>query len=402
MMMKFLFLLIIVAILIFSCNTNPPTSPESSLPQYGKAYITSNINEAEIWLDDVSTGQLTPDTIETTVGTHTITLKKVSYLDASQSITIVKDSLLSLNIALTQEFGKVYVTANVTGAQIFIDLINSGKVTPDTILAAPGIHQIKLKRAFYNPAVSEVEVMKDSLINLDIFLQEITPSNVVLLEDFANVSCNPCVISNKIIESLTNDTYGRSKLVAVKFPTNFPAPNDPFYLAAQEICDARIGYYNVFFAPTIIIDGVFNPVATDSSDIKAAIDQRLQKELRFQMDISDNVVGTDYYTTVAIKLIDGAGLDFSNLVLHTVITETNIEFSSPPGSNGETKFFDVTRVMFPDNDGQGLSSLEQNGEESFQYQVTLNSGWTVDNLNVVSFVQDKATKEIYQTGSTFQ
>ena len=402
MMMKFLFLLIIVAILIFSCNTNPPTSPESSLPQYGKAYITSNINEAEIWLDDVSTGQLTPDTIETTVGTHTITLKKVSYLDASQSITIVKDSLLSLNIALTQEFGKVYVTANVTGAQIFIDLINSGKVTPDTILAAPGIHQIKLKRAFYNPAVSEVEVMKDSLINLDIFLQEITPSNVVLLEDFANVSCNPCVISNKIIESLTNDTYGRSKLVAVKFPTNFPAPNDPFYLAAQEICDARIGYYNVFFAPTIIIDGVFNPVATDSSDIKAAIDQRLQKELRFQMDISDNVVGTDYYTTVAIKLIDGAGLDFSNLVLHTVITETNIEFSSPPGSNGETKFFDVTRVMFPDNDGQSLSSLEQNGEESFQYQVTLNSGWTVDNLNVVSFVQDKATKEIYQTGSTFQ
>ncbi|HEY6626359.1 MAG TPA: hypothetical protein VIZ21_05345, partial [Ignavibacteriaceae bacterium] len=59
-------------------------------------------------------------------------------------------------------------------------------------------------------------------------------SKVVIIEDFANVSCNPCVISNKILESLTEITYGRSKLVAVKFPTNFPAPNDLFYLAAKE------------------------------------------------------------------------------------------------------------------------------------------------------------------------
>lgn len=401
MLKKFLYFLSVV-LLIIGCKTNPPTSPENGTPQLGKVYITSNIVDAEIWLDDVSTGQLTPDTIETTVGTHTITLKKVNYVDASQLITIIKDSTLSLSISLTQEFGKVYVTSNAAGAQIFIDLINSGKVTPDTILTTPGIHQIKLQRAFYTSTTQEVEVIKDSLINLDILLQEKTPSNVVVLEDFANVSCNPCVISNKIIENLTNVTYGRNKLVAVKFPTNFPSPSDPFYLAAKEICDARINYYSVYYAPTIVIDGIFSPVATDSNEVKASVDQRLQKELRFQIDVSENVVGTDYYTSVAVKLINGAGLDFSNLVLHTVITETNIEFPSPPGSNGETKFYDVTRVMFPDNEGQSLSSLQQNGEESFQYQAELNSGWNIDNLNVVAFIQDKATKEIYQTGSTFQ
>ncbi len=81
-------------------------------------------------------------------------------------------------------------------------------------------------------------------------------SKIVLLEDFANVSCVPCVISNKIIESLTKNTYGPSKLVAVKFPTNFPSPSDPFYLAQPNYCDQRMEYYNIFFAPTTYVDGV--------------------------------------------------------------------------------------------------------------------------------------------------
>ena len=43
------------------------------------------------------------------------------------------------------------------------------------------------------------------------------------------------VTSNKIIENLTTVTYGHSNLVAIKYPTNFPAPNDPFYLAATAL-----------------------------------------------------------------------------------------------------------------------------------------------------------------------
>ena len=146
MLENFLYFLSVV-LLIIGCKTNPPTSPENGTPQLGKVYITSNIVDAEIWLDDVSTGQLTPDTIETTVGTHTITLKKVNYVDASQLITIIKDSTLSLSISLTQEFGKVYVTSNAAGAQIFIDLINSGKVTPDTILTTQSLLYLHYSRS---------------------------------------------------------------------------------------------------------------------------------------------------------------------------------------------------------------------------------------------------------------
>ena len=228
-----------------------------------------------------------------------------------------------------------------------------------------------------------------------------TASKVVLIEDFANVSCNPCVTSNIIIEKLTNETYGRTKLVAVKFPTNFPAPNDLFYLAAKEICDSRISYYNVFFAPTTVIDGVLKPISTDSTSVKAAIDSRLAVTPRFDIKINATLEG-DYVINVDVNFMDTTGINMSDLVIHTVLTETDIEFEQAPGSNGETKFFDVTRLMLPSKEGGSLRQLIDQGELSFQFEDALLSSWNLEKINTVVFIQDQTSKEIFQTGSTFQ
>ena len=225
-------------------------------------------------------------------------------------------------------------------------------------------------------------------------------SKVVIIEDFANVSCNPCVISNKIIEGLTEITYGRSKLVAVKFPTNFPAPNDLFYLAAKEICDARISYYNVFFAPTTVIDGILKPISTDSNSVKAAVDSRLSITPRFNINVGAILEG-DYSVNVDVKFIDTSSINMSDLVIHTVLTETDIEFEQAPGSNGETKFYDVTRLMLPSKDGTPIRQLIDQGELTFSFEDALLASWNLEKLNFVVFIQNKATKEVFQTGSTF-
>ena len=225
-------------------------------------------------------------------------------------------------------------------------------------------------------------------------------SKVVIVEDFANVSCNPCVISNKILESLTETTYGRSKLVAVKFPTNFPAPNDLFYLAAKEICDARISYYNVFFAPTTVIDGILKPISTDSNSVKAAVDSRLSVTPRFNINVAAVLEG-DFSVNVNIKFIDTTSINMSYLVVHTVLTETDIEFEQAPGSNGETKFYDVTRLMLPSKEGTPIRQLIDQGELTFTFEDALLSSWNLEKLNFVVYIQNKTTKEIFQTGSTF-
>jgi hypothetical protein len=225
-------------------------------------------------------------------------------------------------------------------------------------------------------------------------------SKVVLIEDFANVSCIPCVASNKVIEAVSN-SYGPAKLAIVKFATNFPAQNDLFYLAAKEICDQRMSYYNIIAAPTTIIDGITRLYSlTDTTTLKTAVDAKLAVTPRFGIGAYGSFEG-DYVVNVNVKFIDTSGINLSDLVIHTVLTETDIEFEQAPGSNGETKFYDVTRLMLPSKDGTPIRQLIDQGEIIFTFEDALLSSWNLEKLNFVVYIQNKTTKEIYQTGSTF-
>jgi hypothetical protein len=255
-----------------------------------------------------------------------------------------------------------------------------------------------------NPPTSPV-VTPTGNVSLKIRIENsasILPTNkIVVLESFTNVGCYPCPITNRIIRQLSKETYGKSKLVVVKFPVNFPAPNDLFYLAAKEICDFKMGYYNVFYAPTIIIDGMLKPVASDSLSIKAAIDSRLTVTPGFSVNVSSILEG-DYSVDIAIKIIDSSGINMNDLTINTAITEAEIEFQQPPGSNGETKFYDVIRLMLPSNNGSPLRQLIDKGELLFEFEDVLISDWNPEKLNTVVYLQNSITKEVYQAGSSFK
>lgn len=297
------------------------------------------------------------------------------------------------------EYGNVKVISNVSGAKIFLDGNNTGKITPDTLKTTVGNHTIELVKENYDTTNISINVLKNTEINVTANLFAV--NKIVLIEDFANVSCGPCVTSNKIIEHLINDDFGTSKLVAIKYPTNFPSPVDPFFLANGPDCNARMGYYNILFAPTTIIDGNLRPISTDSNDVKNKIYAELAKIPQFIIGVSASIVGSNYNVNISVDVKDITNLDFSKLVLHSVVTETNIEFATPPGSNGETKFYDVMRKMLPSNQGESLASINQVGVYNFERQITLNSAWIQNNINTIVFIQNTSTKEIYQAGSTF-
>lgn len=397
-MKKILFLLVIVLTLI-SCKTNPPTEPNQA--EYGTINLRSNIDGAEIFVDNISTGKFTPDSLITvTVGSHILELKKVGYFTFVDTIDVQlnQETKVIATLSVIMDFGIINVLSNESDAEIYLDGINTGKVTPDTIRTTIGEHIVELHKNGYNITTDTVTVVKD--IQTDIQLNLI-PFKTVLIEDFANVSCNPCVVSNKILEQLTNHTFGRKRLVAVKFPTNFPSPVDPFFLANGPDCTSRMNYYNIQIAPTNVIDGLFKPIPSDSNDVKSKILTQLEKVPQFVILVDHSINGNNYNINITLEIKDLSNLDFSNLVLHTVVTETNIEFATPPGSNGETKFFDVMRKMLPGNQGESLTSYNQIGTYTFQRQLTLNSNWNASNINTVVYVQNTNTKEIFQTGSTF-
>jgi hypothetical protein len=220
---------------------------------------------------------------------------------------------------------------------------------------------------------------------------------IIQLEDFANVSCTPCLISNKIIESISRNSELGRRVNVIKFPTNFPSPVDPMYLTAKPFCDYRMSFYQILFAPTIIVDGISRPVPTDSNQIKQAIEQRLQTATNFSIVVTSLVENNGQKIIINIETNNISSPELENLRLRVALVEKEINFSTPPGSNGETKFYDVLRTLLPSNDGFLLSDLK--GSHSFLFENVIDSTWNLQSLTPIGFIQDNNTKEIVQSSS---
>ena len=324
-MSKLAFLLLAAAmILISGCETNPPNSPDQNI-SYGKVFVSAQINGAAIYLNNVNTGKVTPDTLSAPVGNNTITLMANGFVTESMQVFITEGSVSSAAFTLS-------------------------------------------------PATS---------------------GKVVLMEEFSNVSCVPCIVTNKIIKSLFNYRYTTNQLAIVKFPAYYPSPNDPMYLAAKQDCDSRLTYYTVSSTPTIRIDGTIRPTPSDSNAIIAAIEQQLALSAQINVSAKDTIINNTLKITVDVQYADTAGLNMADLVLHTVVTEEEITYSNPPGSNGETAFYHVARKMLPNFSGVSLTNT---GTEivTYQSETVIAQGWNQSKLSVVAFIQNKKTKQVYQ------
>jgi len=290
--------------------------------------------------------------------------------------------------------GKIYISSDVDSAEIFLDDLFTDQYTPDTLETTLGEHKVSLSKEGYASQEMIVEVEEDIVKAVYIKLNENQSNKLVLLEDFANVSCDPCVISNSIIKELKSK-YD-NQLLVVKYSTNFPSPNDPFYLGNKSLNHSRMGYYNILFAPTLIVDGILRPVPTDSTDIIDKIESRFSLDTPFILEVSDSISGGEYHIRVSAEL-SSENIDISDLRLFSAIIEKEIIFDHPPGSNGETKFYDVMRAILPNQDGATILYINEPNEIEFTTEI--NSDWRVTNLTSITFIQNINNGEVVQAVS---
>ncbi|MEN8194683.1 MAG: PEGA domain-containing protein [Bacteroidota bacterium] len=299
------------------------------------------------------------------------------------------------NIVNTQdEYGKVFVSSNVASAEIIVDGEFTNQFTPDTLILKPGFYTITLSKSGYRSSSNDIEVKKNKAIDLIINLSPENSKRTVIIENFSNVSCVPCVETNKILKSIGN-TYANDELVIVKYATNFPSPNDPMYLENYQDADERMNIYNILFTPTVIVDGTERPISSDSNSIKSVINSKLLESSKFNINASASIGHDSIVVEGYIELLESTDIDFSNLVFQGVITESGIEYATPPGSNGETKFENVMRKMFPTSIGRSISKIETEKQITISERVELKNNWNRNNLNVILFVQDNYSKKIF-------
>ncbi|KAB2908872.1 MAG: PEGA domain-containing protein [Ignavibacteriales bacterium] len=295
-------------------------------------------------------------------------------------------------------FGGVAVTGSPVGAAIFLDGNNTGKVIPDTLQVKAGVHQIGAQMDGFLSETKNITVPGNSITNVVFDLAPVTEQKVVVLEDFANVSCVPCVTSNLVINALQKGTYKNSPVLFIKYHVNYPSPQDPFYQANRSQLTARAQLYNVLSTPTTFIDGRFKPLSADSNQIKQYIEQQLRQPARFRMTATDSIASGEIHAKIGIEVLSIPEAGQNDIVLHVFVVQEEVSFTTPPGSNGETVFHDVVRGFFTGAAGFVPAFNGDNGQKlNYSFSLSTGTGWDLSKIKVVAFLQNKNSKEIYQS-----
>jgi len=379
----------------------------------GWLFVDSTPQGAEISLDGMATGFVTPVTLDkVAAGEHWVSVSLPGYeanLD-SQTVTVVpgRTSSPEAQFILTEIPGSLTVTSTTPAcARIFLDGEDTGEVTPYTFYGVPvGDHVVRVALAGYTaePESLVVTVPSDQAAFADFTLTQVfTATKVVLLESFSNVNCIGCPeLSAALHELMHAPGYGTDRVLLIKFSLGWPLVTDPHYQANIPDNEARMNYYPDYLGmgiPTLVGDGGLlgtsgNPPSLN--ELYPLIDALLAAEPGFAVGLEATVAGNDVPVTVTLTAAEA--VDLGGHSLNVVLLENPVEYATPPGNQGETEFHWVMRDF--ETAETSLPAIDPCNPAVCNKSLHRETGWLLANLYVVAFVQNNTTREVVQAGFT--
>lgn len=215
----------------------------------------------------------------------------------------------------------------------------------------------------------------------------------VLFEEFTNASCAPCASNNPALKTFI-DSKGDS-IVAIKYHTNFPGFDPMYNLNPVQVEERRGGYYSdVNAVPWLKGDGnMFADIwPFTQANFDAAFNTRKVINPILTISVRDiRINGDSIETTVTINNINN--LPAGDYKLRIMGVEKVINYTSPPGNNGESTFEDVFRIGVPNMNGVLIPTAA--GLYFFTYKYKIQPEWIDSNMITTAFVQnDAAGKEV--------
>jgi serine/threonine protein kinase len=128
----------------------------TGLPHHGYLYVDSKPGGAAVYLDNADLARQTPANIDSvTTGEHIIEIKKNGYRAYKTNIQVKAGDTITVDAPLIKEMatagtGSITIESKPSGAQVFVDGINTGHQTPYTVEDIPaGSHDIKISKSGY-------------------------------------------------------------------------------------------------------------------------------------------------------------------------------------------------------------------------------------------------------------
>lgn len=218
---------------------------------------------------------------------------------------------------------------------------------------------------------------------------------VMLVEGFTNVGCPYCPDDNAATHEFMT-TYEPAMAVGVSYHVWWPDASDPFYLTTSADVTGRRAYYGINSVPALFSDGTVT-VGGSVDALEGMAANRLTLDSPIALVVGKTVAGG--MVTVNVQVTAVGTVPASNLALRIALVETEIIFEVAPGSNGQTDFYNTMRDMLPDYAGTPLT-ISTGQTKTFSLSAPVDAAWNLANIRAVVWVQDDATREVLQAGSS--
>ncbi|GBE31091.1 MAG TPA: T9SS type A sorting domain-containing protein [Bacteroidetes bacterium] len=212
----------------------------------------------------------------------------------------------------------------------------------------------------------------------------------VMVEYFSNNGCAPCGANYQEVLTFL-DNYSREEAAFTIYHVSWPSPNDWYYVRNEIDPMSRWNYYVSWQegVPFFVVDGLFwgNGLNNLLGNVNARMGQYTPVEIVLN-DAEINMEGN-----ISAQVTVNSDQDLSGYRLHACLTDINCAFG--PGPYIDNYVHNMLK-MNPSATGTDLSGISAGGSQTFDFEWEAWDSHTADNYSLTFFVQQVATKEIFQ------
>lgn len=213
---------------------------------------------------------------------------------------------------------------------------------------------------------------------------------MTLVEIITSANCAPCGPANEEYHAEEQTTRFQQRVATIKYHVWWPRPTDLLWKHSQEWSRPRTEYLvdPANGAPQGLVDGTV--IGNRASDWIAAAKTGMDVPAAAKITLAQARTGNIITLTITVTGISSG--EIADLRLHTVVTESNIEYND---GNSELVHYDVMRRMYPSAEGEAVSIA--NGQTAiFQRSIEIHDAWNADNLGAVVFLQSASGRQVLQ------
>lgn len=250
-------------------------------------------------------------------------------------------------------------------------------------------------------------------------------TRTVLYEEFTGENCPPCAATNPWLDNFLLSAPNNTKVIMIKWQVPIPsAPSNTWSLYQTNKAEINWRYlasgygYGISSAPQGRMDGqaqtVFGASGNHPGNLtQTAINNAQSQTTPFSITLTPNWDPTFTQATVDVAVNAQSAFTASgSLVFRLCLVEREINFATPPGTNGEKQFHDVVRKSYPvTTSGTVVTGMGTPIPNTFSagqthtFSVVCNIPTYITDLSqmaFVGFIQDDGNKKVWQAARTPQ